>query len=379
MADDLQSMTLNRADWRELIEAIGPELEAEGRACDRDNRFVARNLDRLEAAGLFALGVPSEFGGAGAGPAELGAMIRAVGRFDGSTALALAMHTHQVAIATWRRANTGAPTEGPLRAVGQDGKRLLSSGGSDWLPGSGEAVKVEGGFRVQAVKAFSSGSPDGDLLMTCAVYDDPVEGPTVLHFGVPMSAPEVSIRETWDTLGMRGTASQDVAITDVFVPEAAVGARRPPGHWHPVFHMISMVAFPLIYSVYAGVADGARAAALELARKRAADPAVQIAVGEMETAHTAMDIAFHAMVAAGEGTPSPETTGRIMTLRQLVGRGAIEVGSKALDCAGGAGFYRTAGLEQRFRDLQAARFHPLQEKPQQLYAARIALGLSVDG
>ena len=68
-----------------------------------------------------------------------------------------------------------------------------------------------------------------------------------------------------------------------------------------------------------------------------------------------------------------------MTLRGLVGRSAMEVGSRAMDVAGGAGFYRAAGLEQRFRDLQAARFHPLQDRQQQLYAARFVLGADIDG
>lgn len=365
--------------WRDLLASLGPQLEAEGRRCDAENQFVSANLDQLEALGFFALGVPAPFGGGGASYAEVCDMLRSLGRWDGATALTLSMHTHQVFVADWRRRNGGAPTEGLLRRVAGEGARLLSSGGSDWLPGSGRAEKVEGGYRITARKVFSSGAPAGDVMMTCALFEDGEGGPEVLHFPISMHEAGVEVLDGWDTLGMRGTASQDVGIKDVFVAEAAVGARRPPGAWHPVFHMISMIAFPLIYAVYAGIADGARAKALELAGRKAADIAVQLCVGEMETAHMAMDVAFQAMVEAGQGTPSPQTTGRIMTLRQLVGRSAMDVGSAALDCAGGAGFYRAGGLEQRFRDLQAARFHPLQEKPQQLYAGRLALGVSVDG
>ena len=57
----------------------------------------------------------------------------------------------------------------------------------------------------------------------------------------------------------------------------------------------------------------------------------------------------------------------------------MDVGSKALDVAGGAGFFSRAGLERRFRDLQAARYHPLQDRQQQLYAGRFALGADIDG
>jgi alkylation response protein AidB-like acyl-CoA dehydrogenase len=63
--------------------------------------------------------------------------------------------------------------------------------------------------------------------------------------------------------------------------------------------------------------------------------------------------------------------------RQLVGRHAIATVELAMELAQGAGFYRAAGLERRFRDIQAARYHPLQSGPQAQYAGALALGLSV--
>ena len=178
---------------------------------------------------------------------------------------------------------------------------------------------------------------------------------------------------------MRGTGSQDVEIDGAFVPDAAIAASRTPGKWHPLFHLISMLAFPLVYSVYAGIADGAREVALGLARRRRQAVIGTLAVGDLENAHAVMDLAHAAMVEVGaQATPSADTTHRVMTLRQIVGSSAMAVGSKALDVAGGAGFYRSAGLEQRFRDLQGARFHPLREREQQLYAGRMALGEEID-
>jgi acyl-CoA dehydrogenase len=50
-----------------------------------------------------------------------------------------------------------------------------------------------------------------------------------------------------------------------------------------------------------------------------------------------------------------------------------------MEAAGGAAFYRSLGLERAFRDVQGARFHPLQENPQARYAGRLALGLDIDG
>jgi len=64
--------------------------------------------------------------------------------------------------------------------------------------------------------------------------------------------------------------------------------------------------------------------------------------------------------------------------RTLAGRSAIRTVEKALEVAGGRSFYRSLKLERLFRDVQAARFHPLQEKVQLRYTGRLILGLDID-
>jgi alkylation response protein AidB-like acyl-CoA dehydrogenase len=76
--------------------------------------------------------------------------------------------------------------------------------------------------------------------------------------------------------------------------------------------------------------------------------------------------------------PSAETVNQVMIGRQLVERHAIAAVELAMQLAGGAGFYRSAGLERRFRDIQAARYHPLQSGPQTEYAGAMALDIPVD-
>src|SRR5438477_10948152 len=98
---------------------------------------------------------------------------------------------------------------------------LNSTGGSNWLIGSGKLEKVEGGFRMTGRKIFASGVPAGDVLMTTGVYDDPGQGPTVIHFPLPLRAEGVKILDTWKVLGMRGTGSHDIELDRVFVPDAA--------------------------------------------------------------------------------------------------------------------------------------------------------------
>jgi len=195
---------------------------------------------------------------------------------------------------------------------------------------------------------------------------------------VPLDDRGIDLIDTWHTLGMRATGSHDLAL-DVFVPEAAVGARRPAGVWHPLFHTIYMVAFPLIYSVYVGIAEAARDLALREAARKREDPYVPYLVGEMENELAAARMAVASMIEAAAGQPGPETTNTVLIGRTLVARAAIRTVEKSMEVVGGAGFYRSLGLERLFRDVQAARYHPLQEKPQLRYTGRFTLGLDIDG
>ena len=171
--------------------------------------------------------MPAELGGGGANIDELAAMLRALAYHCGSTALAFSMHTHQVAIPAWRWTHqqpAKAAVEPLLKRIAGERILLLSSGGSDWIGGSGKAEKVEGGYRITARKVFTSGAPTGDLLMTGAVLEEPGQPPMVLHFGIPMNSPHVKVLDTWRALGMRGTGSHDVMIDGHVVPEAACAA-----------------------------------------------------------------------------------------------------------------------------------------------------------
>lgn len=366
-------------NWERLAHEAGLEIAARAAEADAADAFVGENLALLKARGFHTAGVPAELGGGGATHAELATMLRTLARYCGSTALALSMHTHQVALPAWRWRRTPEAVEGLLKRVVAEKLTLVSSGGSDWLDGSCQATPAEGGFRVSGRKVFASGAPDGDLLMTMAVFEAP-EGPTVMHMAIPMKAEGLKILDTWRTLGMRGTGSHDLQLDGVFVPDAAITVRRPAGKWHPIMHMVTLIAFPLIYAVYIGLAEAARDKALDLAGQRKGSTDLELAMGEMETELAAARLAFADMIAtAAADEPGPAATSRIMTGRTLVARSAIRTVEKAMEVAGGAGFYRKTGLERIFRDVQAARYHPLQEKAQSRLAARVALGRDIDG
>jgi alkylation response protein AidB-like acyl-CoA dehydrogenase len=359
--------------WREILAPLAAGFAERAEAADENDAYVEENFAQIKQHGLLAAGVPAELGGMGLGIEELCALLTEISRACPSTALALSMHTHQVAVNAWRWRNAKAPVGPLLERVARERVQLLSTGAGDWLHGSGEARKVDGGWRLRARKSFVSGVLSGDLLLTSAV-----DGNTVLHFALPVKSEGVRIERTWRTLGMRATGSHDVILDDVFLPEQAVSLRRPQGAWHPLFHLIVLLALPLIYSVYVGVAESARGIALGLARRRPGADQLLQQVGELENALAKARIAHADMVRhATTAAPGMETTNRVLAARSLVAEGVVQTVSAALETAGGAAFYRSNRLERLFRDAQAARYHPLAQVPQKDLAARLALGLEV--
>jgi len=369
----------SQTDWVAVAGELVPILAGRAAGHDAEDTFVADNFMELRRRRLFSAPVPTELGGGGASPPEMCEVLRTLAHGCSSTALAFAMHTHQVLIPAWRWRHDGAPTDGLLRRIAANELILASSGGSDWLAGSGKAEKVEGGYRVNARKIFASGSPAADLFSTMAVYDDPAEGPTVLHFMVPFDADGVRIHDNWRTLGMRATGSHDVTLQDVFVPDASVGVRRPSGRWSHAWHIVAAMAIPAVYAVYVGVAEAAREVALREATRRRDDRVVQELAGAMETELAAARLALRSMIeAASHGRVGADVTNDVMIGRTLAGQAVLRTVDVALEVAGGAGFFRSAGLERLFRDAQGARYHALRGAAQQRYAGRFALGLDLD-
>lgn len=364
----------------DVARELGPILARRANEATDEDKFVTENFELLRSSGLVEAGVPGELGGAGAKVDDLATMLRTLGYHCGSTALAFSMHTHQVAIPAWRWMHQKAVAVEPLlRRVATERVLLLTSGGSDWIAGSGKAEKVDGGYRITARKMFSSGAPIGDLFVTSAVFERQGESPTVLHFEIPMKSPNVRILDTWRALGMRGTGSHDVLIEGYIVPETAVAMRREAGKWHPLLQVIATIAFPLVYSVYLGVAESARDIAVALAKKKQSTHHVVELAGRMDTELTGARLAHESMLATARlNAPSEATVNQVMIGKQLVTRHAMATVDLAMELAGGAGFYRAGGLERRFRDMQAARYHPLQSGSQAEFAGAIALGLSVD-
>jgi alkylation response protein AidB-like acyl-CoA dehydrogenase len=364
-------------DLQALVQIIGPRF-AEGAAeRDQGDVFVAKHYDVLKEHKVFSALVPAELGGGGVRHSAMCGFLRQLAHYCPSSALALSMHQHLVAAAVYNHRN-GRPGKKLLERVATDETVLVSTGANDWMESNGLAERADGGFRVSARKPFGSGSPKGGVLVTSAPYEDSKEGWQVIHFAVPFTAPGISLADDWRTLGMRATGSHTIILNNVFVPDDAIALRRARGRFHPAWNVILTVAMPLIMSVYTGVAEAAVVIGTDQAKKRRSDPTVPYLLGELTNELTTAQLATENMVRLANDFDFPmtlEVANAILVRKTIVAEHVLAAVEKALEAAGGAGFYRNTGLERLLRDAHGAQFHPLSAKRQHRFTGRIALGL----
>jgi acyl-CoA dehydrogenase len=362
-------------DWVDVARSLVPALAARADEHDRDGTFVTDGIELVRDHGLLEMLVPTSLGGGGASFAEACAVLTTLAHGCPATSLTLSMHSHLVAAQVWRHhRDLPAPV---LPRVAAEGLVLVSTGAADWIDSTGVARQVEGGWRISGRKTPASGAPAGAVVVTSARWEDGPDGPQVVHCSIPFAADGVSIEETWDAMGMRGTGSHTVVLDDVFVPEAAVPLVRPAGEWHPVWATVLGCALPLIMSTYVGVAEAAASRALELAASKADRPETAPAVGRMVGRLTAAQDGLAAMVRASDGLrfdPTIEGAAAQLTRKGNVAAAVIATAEAALEVGGGRAF-AVGGIERLARDVHGATYHPLPPAAQQRFTGRVALGL----
>ena len=362
-------------DWMATTEHLGERFAARAADHDRDGIFVTTNYRNMREHRLFSAAIPTELGGGGASYAELADMVRGLGRHCGSTALAYAMHSHPVAVNVFKHRHGDAKATATLRKLAAGELVVAGTGANDWLDSSGEAERVEGGYRVHAHKRFVSGVAGADIFVSSVRFATS-DGVDVLHFSTPIGADGVTVVGSWDALGMRGTGSHEVLLEGLFIPDDAIVARRPAGVWHPMWNVILPTALPLITAAYVGMAESAVELAIAAARHRQAELAP--IVGEMVTALTTARSVYADMLRDNANhTFEPGLALADQTLvRKAIATDAIrQTVELAAELVGGPGFMRGHAMERIVRDVRAMHYHPLPARRQRVFSGRIALGL----
>ena len=370
--------TLDAADTRfvELARTVGAVAAEHAADHDRDATFVTEAYEAMREHGYLALAVPTELGGLGATMRQVCHAQAELARHDGATALAVTMHLYVTLMQVYRRRNGAPDAEAVLRRVADEGIVIATSGGSDWLWPTTLAAPTDGGFLVTGRKVFCSQSPAATVVATCAVLGEPGDGAEVLHFSVPLAAPGVRIEETWDTLGMRGTASHDVDLADVFVPADRITGRRPYGELGAPLLAATVHFAPVAGATYHGIAAGARDRAVAAAGRDPKSAAVHRQVGLMDAK---LRTSWWSLMGALDDLGDDYVADRhalttVMLAKRHAVLSAIEVVDLAMAVLGGRSFFRRSGMERAYRDVRAGAFHPLTPEATLTYAGKVALG-----
>jgi alkylation response protein AidB-like acyl-CoA dehydrogenase len=234
------------------------------------------------------------------------------------------------------------------------------------------AEPVEGGYRFYGHKIFGSLTPVWTRL---GIYGQDNTDPAhlkMVHAFMPRDTLGYTIKETWDTLGMRATRSDDTLLEGAFIPHRYVARILPPGLAGADLFVLAIFAWaePTFGSIYLGIAERARDLAVAAAKRRtsiafggramAYNPMVQYAAAEIT-------IALEAAIATIERVAHDWSTGvnhggawpsKLVAAKYIAVEAAQKVVDLAMDMSGGAGFFRTSEMERLYRDVRAGKLHP---------------------
>ena len=345
---------------------------------DRENRFFAEDFDDLKAAGYLKLAIPTELGGLGMTLAEVCREQRRLAYRAPATALATNMHLYWTGVAAdlLRMGDSSLrwileeAADGEVFAAGH-GER-----GNDFplLYSTATAERVDGGYRISGHKMFGSLTPVWTRLGIHAADNSDPDNPKIVHAFVSRDAEGYTIKETWDTLGMRATKSDDTILDGVFVPDRYVARVVPQGLAGADEFVLALFAWvePTFANIYLSIAERARDLAIEDVKKKTSvalggrsmvyHPMLQYTVAEMQLAIDAMIPHAEAITAAwgngfggdyGDAWPL-----QLISLKHHCTEAAKRVVDLALELSGGSGMFKGNELERLYRDVRCGGFHP---------------------
>ena len=197
-----------RAALLENAANLLPILRERAAGAEAARRIPAETIDDFRRAGFFRMLQPRRFGGFEVHPGTFfDVQIRVATACPSSAWVlgVLAIHNWQLAL---------FPDAAQQEVWGEDPGRRISS---SYAP-TGRVVAVDGGYRISGRWSFSSGCDHCDWVFLGG-FAPVAEGqpPDMRTFLVPRC--DYRIEDTWHTIALRATGSNDVVLDDVFVPE----------------------------------------------------------------------------------------------------------------------------------------------------------------
>jgi alkylation response protein AidB-like acyl-CoA dehydrogenase len=379
-------------DQQLLSDALLLQMAKRAASYDEENRFFHEDFADLRDAGYLTACVPRDFGGSGVDLATLCRAQRRLAYHAPATALGVHMHLIWPGVAAdlWRRGDTSQ--EWLLREVAAG--EVFASGHSERgndlpvLLSTSKAEKVDGGFAITGHKMFGSMAPVWTRYGTHALWAEAEGGPAIIHGFLPRDGAGYRIAETWNTLGMRPTSSDDVLLENAFIPDRYVVRIVTAGELDDF--LLAMYAWAVLgwANIYCGIAQRAiditvptmrGKTSLGLSRSMAYHPEVQHQVAEMV-------LAFDPIVPHLERLAQDWSTGvdhgatwpaRLVSAKYHAVEACWRIVDRAMDVTGGGSMFRGQELERLFRDARCGRFHPANSGLVHEIVGKTALGVGL--
>ncbi|MBV8392332.1 MAG: acyl-CoA dehydrogenase family protein, partial [Alphaproteobacteria bacterium] len=189
-------------------ETVRPAVAAAADEIETERRLPPHLLGKLHDAQLFRLLLPRSAGGIETDPITFFRVIETIAQADASTAWCLS----QAGGCAMSAAYLAVPV---AREIFGNPDSVLA-----WGPGPKvKAIAVEGGYRVTGVWAFASGGRHATWIGAhCPIFT--ADGkPSLDETGkqrertMLVRSSDVQWTDIWDTVGLRGTASDQFALT----------------------------------------------------------------------------------------------------------------------------------------------------------------------
>ncbi|MGE0601750.1 MAG: acyl-CoA dehydrogenase family protein [Dehalococcoidia bacterium] len=388
--------TLERTTVDELldrVERIRPIIEEHAAWGEANRRIAPEVFQAVRDAGLLRIWLPAAFGGHELHPAGAYRLLERISEIDGAVGWNLNQHAAVTVLATWLQ---------------QQGLEEVFSNPDSGFAGvfwpAGAAIEVPGGFRVTANVRFASNSQFAEWFLVPAIVhengapriDPQTGGPDFLATIIHMS--EGAIQDSWHTMGMRATASNDVLVDDVFVPAqraVRVFAPRetPAAVSGPLYRLAPWPGVQAHATVPLGIARAMVNRLVNLAATKVPNfyettlrdrPVAQFQAAE---ARAAVDAASAYLASTASNAFNALASGRALTMdekcaMQLAAANAAEATIRATSlvhqAAGTSGMREGAGFEKLYRDASSIVQHAAVQTNRFESAGRVMFGLEPD-
>jgi alkylation response protein AidB-like acyl-CoA dehydrogenase len=364
---DTMTAALNGATILANARAIAPILREEASENERNRRLTARTVDALRSTGVFRMAMPRSWGGPEVGIPTQIEIIEELSRGDGSAGWCAMIGS-----------DGGFYSAAMDDAVGRALWRDLDAVTAGWIRPAGRLDACDGGYRLSGRWQFGSGCTHADVMISgCRVFrgTEPVvspDGTPELRIAV-LPAEQFQIHDTWRTIGLAGTGSNDYSIEGAFIP-AEQTFRLRDRHRDGALY-----AWPGLFVVnLLGVPLGIARAALEVAEALLADkilvpamrparddPGTRTALARAEAMagsarSYAFDVAGDVWVALMAGArPSPRQRAALAGCYGHTLATCRKAVALLVDTIGTAAIFQGCPLERHLRDLTAMSQHAL--------------------